>query len=29
VHPSAEGVAIVVRRMLPVITAWLEATGGQ
>lgn len=26
-HPTAEGVAEIVRRILPTVTAWLEATG--
>jgi acyl-CoA thioesterase I len=27
VHPTAEGIAIIVERMLPTVTAWLEQAG--
>jgi acyl-CoA thioesterase-1 len=27
VHPTADGIAIIVERILPAVTAWLERTG--
>lgn len=27
IHPTKEGIAVIVRRILPTVTAWLDATG--